>query len=45
MLSLSEPILPVIELALFGILHIRNVHHLIPTAENELVVEVHEYKC
>ena len=43
MLSLSEPILLVIGLALFEILHTRNLHHPIPTAENELVVEGH--KC
>ena len=45
MLSLSEPILPEIEIALCGILHIRNVHHLIPTTENESADEVHECKC
>ena len=43
-LSLSEPLL-VIGLALFEILHTHNLHHPIPTAENELVVEVHECKC
>ena len=44
MLSVSAPVLPVIELTL-EILHIRNVRHFIPTAENEVVVEVHECKC
>ena len=40
-LSLSWPVLPVVELALFEILHIRNVHPPIPTAENKFAAEVH----
>ena len=45
MLSLPEPILLQIGLAFFKILHSHNLLHPVPTAENELVVKVHECKC
>ena len=38
------PVLRVVGLALFGILHTHNLHYPVPTCENELVVEVHECK-
>ena len=44
MLFLVAPVLRVVGLALFGILHTHNLHYPIPTGENELVVEVHKYK-
>ena len=45
MLSLVVPILRVVGLALFGILHTHNLDSSLLTDENELVVEVHECKC
>ena len=39
MLSLSLQVLPVVELALFEILHIRNWHRTIPTDESKVAAE------
>ena len=41
-LSQSEPILLLIGLALFEILHIRNERPPIPTAKHKFVAEVHK---
>ena len=45
MLSLVVPILHVVGLALFGILHTYSLHDPFLTDEKGLVVGVHECKC